>query len=216
MPNATRALPPRADRPWPRLILGSTSTYRRELLARLRLPFDTCSPDVDECALPGETPLAMAVRLAEMKARAVAAQMVDDVVVIGSDQVADLAGSPLGKPGDHARATAQLRAMRGQVVLFHTAVCVTRPHTHFCQTRVNTVAVRFKALSDTEIEAYLKLEQPYDCAGSAKCEGLGISLLSGIESDDPTSLIGLPLILTSQLLSEAGLNPLAWLTTQGL
>jgi septum formation protein len=197
--------------PSPRLVLGSTSPYRRELLARLGQPFDVASPEVDEHPLPAETPLQTALRLATLKARAVAARCPDDAVVIGSDQVADLDGMILGKPGDHARAKAQLQTMRGQTVRFHTAVCVKRATTGFEQAQVSTVSVRFRALSDEAIDTYLRLEQPYDCAGSAKCEGLGIVLLERIDSDDPTALVGLPLILTTGLLQGAGLDVLAQL-----
>lgn len=197
--------------PSPRLVLGSTSPYRRELLARLGLPFDVASPEVDEHPLPAETPLQTALRLAKLKARAVAARCPDDAVVIGSDQVADLDGMILGKPGDHARAKAQLQTMRGQTVRFHTAVCVKRAATGFEQAQVSTVSVRFRALNDEAIDTYLRLEQPYDCAGSAKCEGLGIVLLERIDSDDPTALVGLPLILTTGLLQGAGLDVLAQL-----
>ncbi len=193
----------------PRLVLGSSSPYRRELLARLGQPFDTRSPDVDETPQPGETPLALACRLAELKARVVAQGFEDDVVVIGSDQVADLAGRPLGKPGNHAAAVAQLRALSGQVVRFHTAVCVARPRTGQVLQAVSSVTVEFRVLSDELIETYLQREQPYDCAGSAKCEGLGIVLLERIDSTDPTALVGLPLIVTSRLLREAGWDPMA-------
>ena len=203
--------PDASPTPSPRLVLGSTSPYRRELLARLGLPFDVASPEVDEHPLPAETPLQTALRLAKLKARAVAARCPDDAVVIGSDQVADLNGMILGKPGDHARAKAQLQTMRDQTVRFHTAVCVKRATTGFEQTQVSTVSVRFRALSDEAIDTYLRLEQPYDCAGSAKCEGLGIVLLERIDSDDPTALVGLPLILTTGLLQGAGLDVLAQL-----
>lgn len=192
----------------PRLVLGSSSPYRRELLARLGQPFETRSPDVDETPRPGETPLALACRLAELKARVVAQAFDDDVVVIGSDQVADLAGHALGKPGHHAAAVAQLRALSGQVVRFHTAVCVARPRTGQVLQAFSSVTVEFRTLSDDLIETYLQREQPYDCAGSAKCEGLGIVLLERIDSDDPTSLVGLPLITTSRLLREVGWDPL--------
>ena len=192
----------------PRLVLGSSSPYRRDLLERLGQPFETRSPDVDESALPGETPLALACRLAEIKARAVAQGFGDDVVVIGSDQVADLAGRPLGKPGHHVGAVEQLKAMSGQLVRFHTAVCVMRPMTGQVLEAVSSVTVTFRSLSDEDIETYLRREQPYDCAGSAKCEGLGIVLLERIDSDDPTALVGLPLIATSRLLREAGWDPL--------
>ena len=186
------------------LVLGSTSPYRRELLQRLRLPFSVLSPEVDETPQPGEAPHALAMRLALAKARAVAAQQ-PDAVVIGSDQVADLAGQPLGKPGTHERATAQLRQMRGHSVVFQTAVAVVCQATGFEQVDLAAVTVRFRDLSDAEIERYLRAEQPYDCAGSAKSEGLGISLLDAIDSDDPTALIGLPLIRTCRMLRAAGL-----------
>ena len=192
----------------PPLILGSTSRYRRELLQRLRLPFDTVAPQVDETPLPGEAPAALALRLALAKAQAVAA-LHPQAVVIGSDQVADLDGSPIGKPGTHARATEQLQRMRGREVVFQTAVAVVRADTGFARALLAPVRVRFRDLSDAEIERYLRLEEPYDCAGSAKSETLGIALLSAIESDDPTALVGLPLIRTCALLREAGLDPLA-------
>ena len=186
------------------LVLGSTSPYRRELLQRLRLPFSVLSPEVDETPQPGEAPHALAMRLALAKARAVAAQQ-PDAVVIGSDQVADLAGQPLGKPGTHERATAQLRQMRGHSVVFQTAVAVVCQATGFEQVDLAAVTVRFRDLSDAEIERYLRAEQPYDCAGSAKSEGLGISLLDAIDSDDPTALVGLPLIRTCRMLRAAGM-----------
>ncbi|MFT3718005.1 Maf family nucleotide pyrophosphatase [Pseudorhodoferax sp.] len=189
----------------PRLILGSTSRYRRELLARLRIPFDVVAPEVDETPLPGEAPDALARRLALAKAHAVAARH-PDAVVIGSDQVADLEGQSLGKPGDHARATAQLRAMRGRTVMFQTALAVVHRASGFADSALVPVRVRFRALDDAEIEAYLQAEQPYDCAGSAKSEGLGIALLDAITSDDPTALVGLPLIATCRLLRAAGLR----------
>jgi len=192
----------------PRLVLGSSSPYRRELLARLGQPFETRSPDVDETAQAGESPRALACRLAQRKARAVADTFRDDVIVIGSDQVADLGGRALGKPGHHAAAVEQLRALSGQRALFHTAICVMRPATDQVRHAVSTVSVHFRVLSDQVIESYLEREQPYDCAGSAKCEGLGIVLLDRIESDDPTSLVGLPLIATSRLLRELGWDPL--------
>ena len=193
--------------PNPRLILASTSRYRRELLQRLRLPFEVVAPHTDESPLPGETPAALALRLALAKAQAVAA-LHRDAVVIGSDQVADLDGQAIGKPGNHERATAQLRRMRGRRVIFQTGVAVVRADTGFAQALLAPVAVSFRELTDVEIEYYLRTEQPYDCAGSAKCETLGISLLDAIDSDDPTALVGLPLIRTSRLLREAGLNPL--------
>lgn len=191
----------------PPLILASTSRYRRELLERLRLPFEVVSPEVDESSLPGETPAALAQRLALAKAWAVARQH-PAAVVIGSDQVADLAGEPIGKPGNHERAVAQLRAMRGRTVVFQTAVAVVHAAAAYEQVLLAPVTVRFRDLHDDEIEHYLRTEMPYDCAGSAKCETLGIALLEAIESDDPTALVGLPLIRTARLLREAGVNPL--------
>jgi len=192
--------------PFPRkLVLGSTSIYRRELLERLRIPFSVASPKVDEATLRGESPRATAQRLAHAKAQAVAHSFPDSVV-IGSDQVADLNGQALGKPGNHERAVAQLRAMRGNIVVFHTAVAVVCISSGFCARDISPVTVKFRELSDEEIESYLHLEKPYDCAGSAKSEGLGISLLEFIESDDPTALIGLPLIRTCKMLRSAGID----------
>ena len=187
------------------LILGSTSRYRRELLQRLRVPFDVVSPDVDETPLPSETPKALACRLALAKANAVAA-LHPNAVVIGSDQVADLQGEPLGKPGTHERAVLQLQRMRGQTVVFQTAVSVVCQASGFAQTELAQINVRFRDLSDAEIEAYLRAEEPYDCAGSAKSEGLGIALLDAIDNDDPTALIGLPMIRTARLLRSAGID----------
>jgi septum formation protein len=186
------------------LVLGSTSRYRRELLSRLGLPFEVASPEVDETPLPGETPQALACRLALAKAHAVSAQH-PCAVVIGSDQVADLHGESLGKPGTHARATAQLQRMRGQTVIFQTAVAVVCKESGFEQSALAPVEVVFRDLSDAEIERYLLAEQPYDCAGSAKSEGLGIALLMSIRNDDPTALVGLPLIRTCQMLRAAGI-----------
>ena len=186
------------------LVLGSTSPYRRELLQRLRLPFSVSSPAVDETPVPGESPRDLALRLALAKARAVAAQH-PGAVVIGSDQVADLDGEPLGKPGTHERAVAQLRQMSGHSVVFQTAVAVVCQETGFEQVELAAVSVRFRAQTDAEIERYLRAEQPYDCAGSAKSEGLGISLLDAIDSDAPTAQIGLPLIRTCRMLRAAGL-----------
>lgn len=186
------------------LILGSTSVYRRELLQRLRIPFEVAAPDVDETPQPGERPPELARRLALAKAHAVA-QRHPSALVIGSDQVADLGGEPLGKPGTHARALEQLRRMRGRTVIFHTAVAVVCIETGFEQLDLAPVRVRFRDLGDAEIETYLRAEAPYDCAGSAKSEGLGITLLESIESDDPTALVGLPLIRTTRMLRAAGL-----------
>jgi septum formation protein len=187
------------------LILGSTSRYRRELLQRLRVPFDVVSPDVDETPLTGEAPHALATRLALAKAKAVAA-MHPQAVVIGSDQVADLNGEPLGKPGTHERAVIQLQRMRGQTVIFQTAVSVVCQASNFEQTELAQIKVRFRDLSDAEIEAYLRAEEPYDCAGSAKSEGLGIVLVERIDNDDPTALVGLPLIRTCRMLTAAGVR----------
>jgi septum formation protein len=190
------------------LILGSTSAYRRELLARLHIPFEVAAPDVDETPLPGEAPNEMAKRLSLAKARAVAVRF-PQAVVIGSDQVADLNGLSLGKPGTHDKAVAQLRHMRGQTVVFQTAVAVVCLETGFEQRSLAAVRVKFRDLTNDEIENYLQIEKPYDCAGSAKSEGLGIALLDAIDSDDPTALIGLPLIRTCQMLRAAGMSLLS-------
>jgi septum formation protein len=199
MPPSPVALPSRA------LVLGSTSVYRRELLSRLRLPFSVEPPQVDETPRDGEPPADLARRLAAAKAAAVA-QRHPAAVVIGSDQVADLDGEALGKPGNHANAAAQLRRMSGRTVVFQTALTVMCQDSGFAEHDLAPVRVRFRELQDEEIEAYLRAEQPYDCAGSAKSEGLGISLLEAIESDDPTALVGLPLIRTCRMLRAAGLH----------
>lgn len=191
-----------ASRP---LILGSTSRYRKELLSRLRIPFEVAAPDVDETPLKDEAPANLALRLALAKAKAVA-QKYPQAVVIGSDQVADLEGTPLGKPGNHANAVLQLQRMRGKTVIFQTALSVICLATGFEKTDLAAVKVKFRHLTDEEIEAYLRAEEPYDCAGSAKSEGLGIALLDAIENDDPTALVGLPLIRTCQMLSAAGVK----------
>jgi septum formation protein len=183
------------------LILASTSVYRRELLERLRIPFEVISPKVDETPLTGESTLELALRLAQAKAAAVAKQN-PHAWVIGSDQVADLCGAAIGKPGNFERAMAQLQLMRGQTVTFHTALCLMQGAV---QTTLSIpTEVSFRKLSDEVIERYLLAEEPYDCAGSAKSEGLGISLLESIKSDDPTALIGLPLIALTGLLRDAG------------
>jgi septum formation protein len=187
------------------LVLGSTSVYRRELLSRLRMPFGVEPPRVDETPLPGEAPAELARRLAAAKAAAVA-RLHPAAVVIGSDQVADLDGEPLGKPGDHDNAVAQLRRMSGRVVIFQTALTVMCQESGFVAHDLAPVRVRFRTLAEDEIEAYLRAEQPYDCAGSAKSEGLGIALLEAIDSDDPTALVGLPLIRTCRMLRAAGLR----------
>jgi septum formation protein len=191
----------------PPLILGSTSRYRRELLERLRLPFEAIAPAVDETVRPGEAAADLALRLAWAKAHEVSARH-PGAVVIGSDQVADLDGVPLGKPGNRERAAAQLRRMSGRAVVFQTAVAVVRGDTGYAQAHVVPVTVRVRTLGDEEIAFYLDAEQPFDCAGSAKAEALGIALLQAIESDDPTALVGLPLIRTCQMLREAGIDPL--------
>jgi septum formation protein len=197
-------LPSRSNR---RLVLGSTSPYRRDLLSRLRIPFEVVAPDVDETPLPSEAPREIALRLALAKAKAVGAAH-PDAVVIGSDQVADLAGEPLGKPGTHQNAVAQLSRMSGQTVVFHTALAVVCVATGFEQLELAPVTVQFRELSADEIESYLRAEQPYDCAGSARSEGLGVALLHTIESDDPTALVGLPLIRTCRMIRAAGVKVL--------
>ena len=185
----------------PPLILASTSAYRRELLQRLRIPFEVVSPKVDETPLTGESTLDLAMRLANAKAAAVAKEH-PHTWVIGSDQVADLSGAAIGKPGNFERALAQLQLMRGQTVTFHTALCLMKGD---IQTTLNVpTEVTFRKLPDDVLESYLLAEEPYDCAGSAKSEGLGISLLESIKSDDPTALIGLPLIALTGLLRDAG------------
>ena len=187
------------------LILGSTSPYRRELLSRLRIPFSVQSPEVDETPLDGERPMQLAQRLALAKAKAVAEKN-PNAVVIGSDQVADLNGMSLGKPGNFERAMAQLRQMSGQTVVFQTALAVVCLDSGFEQADLASVRVQFRVLTDAEIEVYLQREKPYDCAGSAKSEGLGIALLESIANDDPTALVGLPLIRTCNLLRAAGIK----------
>lgn len=189
------------------LVLGSTSRYRRELLLRLKLAFEVAAPDVDETPQLGERPEDLARRLALAKAHAVAAKF-PQAVVIGSDQVADLAGIALGKPGTHERAVTQLQQMRGQTVVFQTAVAVVCKENGFEQLDLAAVRVKFRNLTDGEIEAYLLAERPYDCTGSAKSEGLGIALLDAIESDDPTALVGLPLIRTCRMIRAAGIEVL--------
>jgi septum formation protein len=195
---ATAVLPPQRA-----LVLGSTSRYRRELLSRLRIPFTVASPEVDETPHTGESPRNLALRLALAKAHAVAA-LHPEAVVIGSDQVADLDGLSLGKPGEHTKAVEQLQRMRGQVVIFQTAVSVVCQASGFEDTQLAAVKVKFRDLSDAEIETYLRAEEPYDCAGSAKSEGLGIALLESIDNDDPTALVGLPLIRTCHMIRAAG------------
>jgi septum formation protein len=183
-----------------RLVLASTSPYRKELLQRLGIPFEIAAPRVDETPLSGESPADMALRLSVLKAKAVQGD-----VVIGCDQAAALEGRLVGKPGDHATAVKQLRAMSGKTVEFHTALTVKAAAV---QSRVVPCRVTFRALSDRVIEAYLQKEKPYDCAGSAKAEGLGIALIARMETEDPTSLIGLPLIALTGMLERAGVRVL--------
>ena len=192
----------------PRLVLASTSPYRRELLGRLRLPFDTLSPAVDETPRPGEPAADLVIRLAREKAAAVAAR-VPDAIVIGADQVAVLDGVALSKPGTHDNAVAQLRAMRGRRVSFLTAVAIARGATGQSDARLVPTDVHFREFDDATIEAYLRAEQPYDCAGSAKIEALGIALVRRLDGTDPTALIGLPLIALVDLLAEFGVSPLS-------
>ncbi|MBI1835120.1 MAG: septum formation protein Maf [Burkholderiales bacterium] len=193
----------------PLIILASSSRYRCELLARLQLTFKAVAPDIDETPHLNEAPEQTATRLAQQKAEALSAQF-PDTIIIGSDQVATLDGLQIGKPGNHDKALQQLQLMRGKEVIFHTALCVldNRPQSrsnrlqiHNCQTRV-----QFRNLSDAELDAYLRIEQPYDCAGSAKNEGLGIALIEAIHSSDPTSLTGLPLISLSSMLRHLGVQ----------
>ncbi|OTP73515.1 hypothetical protein PAMC26577_17740 [Caballeronia sordidicola] len=190
----------------PRLVLASSSRYRRELLERLRIPFDVISPDTDETPLQGETPEATALRLSVAKAQAAAARVThaSGALVIGSDQVATCDGRQIGKPGTHENARAQLRSMRGKNVDFHSALCLFDSRTGHVQSADIVTRVLFRDLPDEEIEAYLLAETPYDVAGSAKAEGLGITLVDAIHSDDPTALIGLPLITLSKMLRAAG------------
>lgn len=190
-----------------RLVLASTSRYRRELLARLGLPFTTRAPDCDETPLPGEAPTALVERLARAKAASVAARE-PHALVIGSDQVAVLDGAILGKPGDHPRAVAQLAAAAGRRVEFLTGLCLHDGVSGRVQCDVVPYAVEFRALTAAQIEAYLRHEQPYDCAGSFKSEGLGIALFERLDGDDPNALIGLPLIRLVRMLEAAGVTVL--------
>ena len=187
----------------PRLILGSSSPYRRELLERLRLPFEVAVPDIDETPLDDETPEATALRLSLDKAQAIV-QRHPGALVIGSDQVLTLDGRQMGKPGSHDKAREQLRLMRGRTATFHSALCLLDGRTGQSQLADVQTLVTMRDLSDAEIDAYLHLEKPYDVAGSAKSEGLGIALLSRVESDDPTALVGLPLIALTTMLRQAG------------
>lgn len=204
MPDSSDRLPSTSR---PALTLASSSPYRRELLERLRIPFDVAVPAIDETPLLGETPEATALRLAEAKARAVATTLPANArrtLVIGSDQVATFDGQQIGKPGTHERALAQLQAMRGREVLFHSALCLFDSASAEAQSVDVITHVRFRRLPDAALDAYLRAETPYDVAGSAKSEGLGIALLEAIQSDDPTALIGLPLIALTRMLLAAG------------
>ena len=186
------------------LVLASTSVYRKELLGRLHLLFEAVPPGVDETPFPNEKPAELAARLALAKARAVS-DLRPDCVVIGSDQVADLHGIALGKPGNFERAQAQLQQMRGQTVVFQTAMAVVCAQTGYCAQALVSVHVRYRCFSDAEIDHYLRREQPFDCAGSSKSEGLGIAMMESIGNDDPTALIGLPLIRLCAMLRGAGI-----------
>ena len=188
-----------------KLVLASTSSYRQMLLERLSIPFELARPDTDETPLPGEPPATTAERLAAEKARAVAAAW-PDALIIGSDQVAYLGDQVFGKPGTEARAIAQLQRMRGQTVVFHTALAVLNTRTGHLQVEGVPTQVRFRNLSDDEIRRYVAKEKPLDCAGSAKSEGLGITLLDAMPGEDPTALIGLPLIALSRMLRAEGLE----------
>jgi septum formation protein len=193
----------------PRLILASSSRYRKELLSRLRIPFDVLAPDIDETPLAGEAPETTALRLARNKAFVIATKRPNSLV-IGSDQVATLDGEQIGKPGSHENALAQLQKMRGRRVIFHTALCLwdsgKADAEQAAQVENVQTFVTFRDLPDHELDAYLRLEQPYDCAGSAKNEGLGIAIIEKIESSDPTALTGLPLIALTTMLRRAELS----------
>lgn len=191
------------------LVLASTSPYRRELLARLGVPFATVAPEVDETPHPGESPAATAERLSLAKARAVAQQF-PDALIIGSDQVALLEGQQLGKPGTHDKAVAQLQSMRGKALEFHTALTLLNARSGSTQTATVLVRLVMRDYSDAQIEAYLKKDQPYNCCGSAKSESLGIGLIARFETEDPTALVGLPLIKLTEMLAHEGLDVLTW------
>jgi septum formation protein len=186
-----------------RIVLASSSTYRKALIARLGLDCSTVAPDIDESALLAEAPAATALRLAQAKARKIA-EREPAALIIGSDQVAVLDNQPIGKPGSHAAAALQLRAMSGKTVVFHTALCLLNSATNALQLANVPTTVRFRKLHAAQIERYLQQDQPYDCAGSAKIEALGITLVEQVESDDPTALIGLPLIALVTMLQKEG------------
>lgn len=187
-----------------KLVLASTSAYRRELLQRFGLPFEVARPDIDESPLPGETPQATAERLAVEKARAVAGQF-EDALIIGSDQVAHMGDTRFGKPGTVERAIAQLQSMSGRTVVFHTALAVLNTRSGRVQLDAVPTEVRFRSLTDDEIVRYVNRELPLDCAGSAKSEGLGITLLDALAGDDPNALVGLPLIALARMLRNEGI-----------
>jgi len=191
------------------LVLASTSRYRRELLSRLGLPFEVLSPDADETPLPGESPSATALRLSVLKAQAAAATY-PDALIIGSDQVLMLDSEQLGKPGNFDKAFAQLKKMQGRAMVFHTALTLLNSRNGHTQTRDVPTVVHIRRLSDAQITAYLHKEQPYDCAGSAKSESLGIALMERMESPDPTALVGLPLMALTEMLGNEGVDPLTW------
>lgn len=192
-----------------KLVLASTSRYRRELLSRLHIPFEVLSPDVDETPLPDETPSATALRLSVLKARA-AASAYPDALIVGSDQVLMLDSEQLGKPGSYENAFAQLKKMQGRAMVFHTALTLLNSRTGRAQTRDVPTVVHIRPLGDAQIEAYLKKEEPYDCAGSAKSESLGIALMTRMDSPDPTALIGLPLMALTEMLAAEGVDVLTW------
>jgi len=189
------------------LVLASTSRYRRALLGQLGLPFTVAAPTTDETPLPGETPMATALRLAEAKARSVAREH-PGALIIGSDQVADCDGRAIGKPGDHGRAVAQLTALSGRTVVFHTGLALYDAARDTCQSAMIDVRSTFRELTAAEIDAYLRRDRPYDCAGSVKSDALGIALFARIDSDDPTALVGLPLIRLTDMLRAAGVSVL--------
>ncbi|MEW5965901.1 MAG: Maf family nucleotide pyrophosphatase [Pseudomonadota bacterium] len=192
-----------------KLVLASTSRYRRELLSRLHLPFEVLAPEVDETPLAGETPSATALRLSVLKAQA-AASAYPDALIIGSDQVLMLGQAQLGKPGNYENAFAQLRAMQGREAVFHTALTLLNSRTGQAQTHDVPTVVHIRPLTDAQIEAYLKKETPYDCAGSAKSESLGIALMTRMDSPDPTALVGLPLMALTEMLAREGVDVLTW------
>ncbi|MCL2297814.1 MAG: Maf family nucleotide pyrophosphatase [Proteobacteria bacterium] len=192
------------------LVLASTSPYRQELLKRFNLPFSVCAPEIDETPLPGETPSQLVLRLSEAKARAVARQSdcPSRSLIIGGDQVADCDGVAIGKPGDFDNARRQLRSLSGKTVLFRTGLALFNPQARRCRSVRVDIATTYRTLTDAEIEAYLHAAQPYNCAGSVRSEDLGIALFERIDNDDPTALIGLPLIALARLLRAEGVNPL--------